>query len=78
MGGDELLEPLVNGAIMAIVPEAVQLVFRESMDSADPYFQEIIDKFLHGSMFEPLSKLLYILADNRNQLDTILKDLNEA
>lgn len=67
MNGDEELEPLVNGAIEALVPDAVRIIFRESMDKASPYIQADIDKILHDSA---LSRLLYILAVNEQELNT--------
>lgn len=72
MDGDDDLDPLLNGAIQNIVPEAVRIMSRDTFDLADPRIQEIIDKILHGSKINALPNFLSILAKNKDKLTSIL------
>ncbi|CAG9766475.1 unnamed protein product [Ceutorhynchus assimilis] len=71
MGGDPLLEPLINGDIEAIVPEAITIMYREDADWADPFIQNVINQIL-SSNSNSLPYLLYLLSNNKDNLASLL------
>ncbi|ENN81383.1 uncharacterized protein LOC109546911 [Dendroctonus ponderosae] len=54
MNGDVDLDPLLNGVIQEIIPDAIRIIFREQVDVADPYIQSIINEIFDGKTISDL------------------------